>query len=259
MLKFDDATAQLLETAYLGADFARRRRANFDALNAKAGEVVADLGCGNGMLSVELARAVGPLGRMIGVDFSDEMRELAKTRCADMDQAQFVAGNLQDIPLDDQVLDRAVSVQVFEYLDDLPRACSECARILKPGGRLVVGDMHFDTLAWHSANPERMDRLIRSWDHHFTQRAIPAVLPPILEEAGFVMDRIIPVTFVDHSLRADGIALVMLNLMSNYAEQNGLMPSDEVQAWREEQHELAQSGGFFFSLTHFILVAHKKP
>lgn len=84
MLKFDAETAQILETAYQGADITRRRRAIFDDVAPIGGEHVLDLGCGNGLLTLELARAVGPAGQVVGLDPSPDMRALAEKRCLEL-------------------------------------------------------------------------------------------------------------------------------------------------------------------------------
>lgn len=68
MLKFDDATTRLLEIAYQGGDVSRRRRMAFDALHLCDGESVIDIGCGNGLLTQEIARAVGATGQAIGIE-----------------------------------------------------------------------------------------------------------------------------------------------------------------------------------------------
>ena len=74
MLKFDDATTKLLEIAYKGSDISLRRRKAFDALHLAEGDTVVDIGCGNGLLAEEIARAVGATGRVIGIDPSEDMR-----------------------------------------------------------------------------------------------------------------------------------------------------------------------------------------
>ncbi|WP_082643624.1 methyltransferase domain-containing protein [Ruegeria denitrificans] len=73
MLKFDAETTRLLEIAYQGAELTRRRQASFDALRPAPGETILDVGCGNGMLTAELARAVGSDGYVIGIDPSADM------------------------------------------------------------------------------------------------------------------------------------------------------------------------------------------
>ncbi len=184
MLKFDADTARLLENAYQGDDITRRRRANFDALGPAPGDRIADIGCGNGLLTLELARAVGDAGAVVGVDPSAEMRALAEQRCAAFPAARILDGDAAALPLDDAAVDKAVSVQVFEYLDDIPAALAEARRILKPGGRLVIGDIHWDALAWASDDRARMNRILSAYDGHFAERRVPEILPSLLDAAG---------------------------------------------------------------------------
>ncbi|MCK7613400.1 methyltransferase domain-containing protein [Roseibium sediminicola] len=257
MLNFNAKTAKLLETAYQGADFSRRRRASFDALGPKPGDIIADIGCGNGMLTLELARTVGDHGRVIGIDPSEDMRSAAVARCADWDNVAFHDGTATQIPLDSASVDKAVSLQVFEYLDDLPGAVAEAHRLLKPGGRLVIGDMHWDTITWFSDHADRMEKMIDAWDGHLVERCIPAVLPPLLRAGGFAVDAVLPVPFSATVLNPDGLANMMIHLMEPYVVNKGLVSAEDARAWAEEQQALSDAGRFFFSITHFVISARK--
>ena len=257
MLEFDARTARFLENAYRGSDFARRRRMSFDALRLKPGDRIADIGCGNGILTADIARAVGATGRVHGIDPSADMRETAAERCNDFVTVEIVSGSATDLPLAPASCTKAVSVQVFEYLDDIPAALREIFRILVPGGRVVIGDMHFDTLIWYSENRARMTSMQAAWDSHLVDRCVPEHLPGDLEEAGFALEAVVPLTCTDTVLRPDGLANTMLHLMQNYALQYELLPAEDVKGWVEEQQGLAEKGRFFFSLTHFVVAARK--
>ncbi|WP_338548205.1 methyltransferase domain-containing protein [Roseovarius phycicola] len=257
MLEFDAETTRLLDSVYQGADVTRRRQESFNALRPGPGETIVDVGCGNGLLTLELARAVGDSGRIVGVDPSEDMRWSAQERCQGQSCVEFAAGSADSLPISSSTIDKAVSVQVFEYLDDIPSALSEIHRVLKPGGVLVIGDIHFDSLVWHSDAPDRMDRMVKAWDHHFAERRVPALLPPLLRETGFLVESVTPITICDTQLKPDGLANMMIILMGGFAEAKNLVPAEEVKNWAEEQRLLADSGRFFFSLTHFVVTARK--
>lgn len=257
MLKFDKETTRLLDIVYQGADITRRRQASFDALRPAADETIVDIGCGNGLLTLELARAIGSGGKAIGVDPSSDMIGAAKERCKELDWVEILVGTANDLPIETGTVDKAVSVQVFEYLDDIPGAIAEAHRVLKPGGRLVIGDIHLDSLVWFSDDRDRMNRMIASWDRHFTQRGVSAILPSILRDAGFVVEDVTPVTTCDHTLKPDGLATMMMQLMARYADDNNHVPAEEVAAWVTEQKALAAEGRFFYALTHFVVSARK--
>lgn len=257
MLSFDKATAKVLETAYQGADVTKRRRAIFDDLAPVGGDQVLDLGCGNGLLTQELARAVGPEGHVTGLDPSEDMRALALSRCSDTQNVTIRDGAAEGLPFEDASFDKAVSLQVFEYLEDLPGVSAEVLRVLRPGGRLLVGDAHWDMLAWYSDQPERMARMQEIWDRHLSDRIVPARLPAILTDLGYSVETVRPITFADTTLRPDGLANMMIILMTNYAIQTEPDAEDMARAWAEEQRALARQGRFFFAMTYFSIAARK--
>ncbi|MEY8117875.1 methyltransferase domain-containing protein [Falsihalocynthiibacter sp. BN13B15] len=257
MLEFDAKTTRLLEVAYQGADVTRRRQASFDALQPAPGETILDIGCGNGLLTLELARAVGTAGKVVGIDPSPDMRTAAIARCKEFETVDILDAQAIGIPMKNGSADKAASIQVFEYVEDLPAASKEVFRVLRKGGRLAIGDLHLDSLIWHSDDPDRMARMIAAWDHHFVERRIPAVLPSFLREAGFVVDEIRPVTVCDYVLKTDGLANLMMHVMEAYVVGQGHISENEGRLWREEQHALAKKGRFFFSITHFVLCARK--
>ncbi|MGQ7848594.1 methyltransferase domain-containing protein [Granulosicoccus sp. 3-233] len=256
-MEFDAEITQTLERCYLGADVTQRRKLSFEALDPAPGESILDIGCGNAMLTVELARAVGVDGRVIGVDPSTAMRDAAIRRCSEIPSIDIREGTATKLPVENDSIDKAVSLQVFEYLDDIPNALSESYRILRKNGKLVVGDMHFDSWVWFSKNPGRMDRVIRAWDEHLSERCVPAIISPHMREQGFYIDKIQAHTFCDYKLKPDGIANMLLTLMERFCITNKLIRAEDIIQWRDEQHDLARSGQFFFSITHYIVIARK--
>ncbi len=100
--------------------------------------VVADLGCGTG----ELVAALAPYARrVIGVDREAAMLEVARRRCAGLENAVLLEGGLGALPIPDEALDAALCTLVLHHVEDLVAAFADIARTLRPGGRLVVLDM----------------------------------------------------------------------------------------------------------------------
>lgn len=104
----------------------------------RADWVVADLGAGTGELAATLAPHAA---RILAVDDSAAMLEAARIRTAPLRNVEVRAGSLEALPLEDRAVDLAFAVLVLHHVGDPGRAVAEAARILKPGGRLVVVDM----------------------------------------------------------------------------------------------------------------------
>lgn len=257
MLQFDAETSALLETAYQGRDVSQRRRAALDALWLAGGETVLDIGCGNGLLTEEIARAVGPRGQVIGIDPSAEMRALASVRCADYPAVTISDGLAGALPVPDGCTDRAVAVQVLEYLSDLPAAIGDVFRCLRSGGRFVAIDAGLPTLDWFSDHPDRMNRIAAAWDNHYIEPRVAMHWTRLTQEAGFTGIEIAPLSYCDTTLRPDGIAQMMMMLMARYASENGYVSAEEARAWSDEQYELARTGRFFFSVSFYRMSAVK--
>jgi len=96
---------------------------------------VADLGCGTGAVAADLAAR---FARVVAVDQSGEMLKAARRRLARVENVEIHEARLEALPLGDASCDAALAVLVLSYVEDPGAALREAARILRPGGRLVV-------------------------------------------------------------------------------------------------------------------------
>lgn len=162
------------------------RKAGLDLLNVRAGENVLEIGFGTGHSLVKLARAVGPNGRVFGLDLSNQMLKLAKanlTKAGLLERARLRCGDAAALPYADGCMDAVFMSFTLELFDtpEIPRVLGECKRVLRAGGRIVVVGMSKDG---------RHDPLtgVFEWTHkHFPNflDCRPIYVRAAMERAGF--------------------------------------------------------------------------
>ena len=113
----------------------RWRRRAVDLATLSAGASALDVATGTGDLAIELQARVGPGGRVVGLDFSESMLALARAKAPSI---SFEAGNALELPYGDGEFDAATVGFGARNLSDLPRGLAEMARVVRPGGRVVV-------------------------------------------------------------------------------------------------------------------------
>ena len=125
-----------------------------------SGERVVDVGCGAGIDSLIAAKKVGPNGRVIGVDMTPSMLKKARQAAeeAELKNVQFREGYAEALPVDDGWTDVVISNGVLNLMPDKAAALEEMNRVLKPGGRLQIGD-----ILVQKAVPESAKRKIDLW------------------------------------------------------------------------------------------------
>jgi len=141
---------------------------------------IGDLGCGTGQVSAALAPFVA---RVIGVDSSAQMLQAARRRLHGVRNVELRRGDLEALPVDDQKLDAATVMLVLHHVPEPARALADIARVLKPGGRLILVDML----------PHDREQYRQQMGHVWLGFA-EDVVARLLTEGGFERVRVVPLT-----------------------------------------------------------------
>ena len=256
-LVFDEETARKLEVMYQARDVLRRRALVREALAAQPGERVIDIGCGPGFYVAELLEEVGPEGAVLGVDAAEAMLAIAAKRCEAHRNASFEKADAMSLPGADDAYDAALSVQVMEYVPDVGAALAEIHRILRPGGRVVIWDVDWETLSLYSTDPERMARAKRAFDKHLTHPALPQRLTALLRAAGFEDVAMEGHVFASNAYDAEAYLCMGLPLFAEFIGSQEEFGPDAAKAWEEEQRELGERGEFYFAVIQCCFTATK--
>lgn len=252
---FDEGIAAYLETFYRTRDVRRRRGLVLDALDPQPGDRVVDVGCGPGFYLADVLDRVGPEGAVTGVDIAEAMLAITARRVEGRPNATVAEGSATAIPLPDASVDRALSVQVFEYVADTAAGLAELRRVVRPGGRVVLWDIDWTTLSWHSSDQARMDRMLAAWDRHLVHPAIPRTLAASLRAAGFEDVRCDAHVFATTSLDPETFGGNLPLMIGGYVHGLGDVPAEEIDAWAEDLRALDERGEYYFALTQLCFTA----
>ncbi len=255
MLEFDEGASRQVESLYLTDDVVGQRREVLRLLALTAGEAVLDIGSGPGLLAAEMAQAVGPTGRICGIDVSDSMLTLARGRAVPAGSAsvEYRHGGADAVPYADGSFDAVVSTQVLEYVADIPAALAEALRVLRPGGRLLVLDTDWDSIVWHSTDPDRMRRILLTWEQHLADPFLPRTLGRQLRRAGFDVapPQVVPLLNVGYE--ASTFSGREIPVIARFVAGRDGWTAADVDGWSEDLRTLGPD--YFFSLNRYVFCA----
>ncbi len=256
-LAFDEENARRVEAIYLTPDVVEQRRRVLKRLDLHPGEHLIDIGSGPGLLASAAADAVGPAGKVCGVDISESFLAMAERRCAHQRWVEFRSADATQLPYESDRFDVAASTQVYEYVPDVDRALAELHRVLRRGGRAVVLDTDWDSVVWHSDDLERMHRVLRAWDGHLIDPHLPRTLGWRLRRAGFerVSCEVVPI--LTTSIDPDTYSYRMIDLVTAFVAGRHGLTEREVQSWGADLRTRDGDRPYFFSLNRYLFAASK--
>jgi ubiquinone/menaquinone biosynthesis C-methylase UbiE len=245
-MQYAGQLAQIQQAASRTEDYAARRAATFRELSATTGEAVLEIGCGSGLFAREIAEAVGAAGQVCAIDVSTEQVEAARVNCAGLSNVELRVGSALALPYADDVFDAVASIQVVEYIADVPAALAEMHRVLKPGGRLVNFATNWGALFWNSRQPARTQEVLKAWHEHAPHPNLPAVLRALLADAGFSGIHQSAVSILNTTYDTATYSYWLARLIAAFAVERQLLAPDATEQWLEDLADAARCNKYLF-------------
>lgn len=230
-----------------------------------AGERVVDLGCGEspvlGLLQAQLDGGVA-----VGIDRSAEaLGELGTSLAASGSRTLLIQSDLAaPLPLADASIDAAFSHDVLEQLPDPDAVLREVHRVLRPGGRLVLGHADFDTTVLAGADVRLTRRLVHAYcdtQHTWMPRADGTIgrrLPEIVLRSPLTLDQVTARVLLTRSLKEGGFGRFAVDHLVETLAAAGAASSTELAGWRGDLEAAAGRGAFLLSLNDYVVVASRR-
>jgi ubiquinone/menaquinone biosynthesis C-methylase UbiE len=250
-----DYFVQFLDAASADVSFQIYKRRTFDLLKLTDGARILDIGCGTGDDARLMAALVAPSGSVVAVDGSQAMIDIATTRLAGADlPVSFRRCDAAHLDLPDGSFDACRGDRTFMHLPDPPAALAEMRRVVRPGGRVLVYEVDFETLTVDMSDRSITRRIVNTWCDGFRNGWLGRHVPALFADAGLVDIFVEPgVLYLPYEV---AMQLVGPDTVER-ACAGGEITTAEGQAWLAEAWAARESGRFFSTLTGFIVVGRR--
>lgn len=239
------------------------KRRTFELLDVRAGERYLDIGCGIGDDVRTLAQAVGPTGKVVGVDGSATMIAESRKRTEGLDlPVEYIQGDATRLGFADASFDGCMAQQVLLYLTNPRQALAEMVRVARSGGRIAVFDWDAESITTN-VFPDRSDRALRRKFLDFVADSFPSgtigrQLPHLFRDLGLIDIAVEPVALMQTALQLepDGRPIALGLLDRGHAA--GVLSLEEFARARTEV-EAAINSGLYFDASIWFHVSGRKP
>ena len=252
------AAAAFLDLALSLPSVDRWKRFSHDLLGVAAGDRVLDIGCGTGSDAMALAHRVGAGGQVIGVDLSQALVAIARARAAPLGlPITFRQADIHDLPFADGSFDGTRIDRVLHFLPDPGRALREAARVTAPGGRMVVTEPDWGSLAVAGGDPELTDAILAAGAEQAMPNArIGPELPRLLAEAGLQPDGHHE-SMLDLRDYATAATLFGLEALASRAVSTGRVEAKAAVRWLRSLQQSSNDATFHCTLAGVIAAGTK--
>lgn len=230
------------------------KRRILDSLQPLESKRVLDVGCGTGDDSLEIARLVGPKGRVVGVDFSEVMVAEAQRRAADSGlPVEFCSGDAMQLDFADASFDCVRCENVLIHLGNAHKALNEMIRVARNGGHIVASEVDTETRFIDSPYVQLTRTIFSSFADATPSGRIGRALPRLMREAG-LHDLTCQTTVV----RADFVFFRILQEGHlNNCIQQGIISTKDADRWWQQIEKADASGNFHYGVIAFTAAGTK--
>ena len=256
-IQYDEAWGQRLVKIYSTPDVVKQRKIILSALNLQPNERILDIGSGPDLLIEDMASVIGQSGSICGIEISEPFITLSQKRCSSLSQVEIRDGDATSIPYVNNEFDVVVSIQVYEYIEDIDKCLRELYRVLKPGGRAFVMCTDWDTLIWNTEDLERMDLILTTFETHCADPRLPRKIAPKLRETGFDMVKCDVYTMINSEYDENTYSHGIIDFIASYVNAKNAISAEDVKAWVTELRDKGREGNYFFSISRYIFSVSK--
>jgi ubiquinone/menaquinone biosynthesis C-methylase UbiE len=250
-----DYYIRFLDQASADESFQAYKRHSFALLDLQPGRHVLDVGCGTGEDARAMASLVAPGGRVVGVDGSQAMIAAAQQRGEHCGlPVEYQVGDAHRLDFADDSFDASRADRIFMHLNAPEQALRDMMRVTRPGGRVLVYEVDFETITVDHPDRTRTRKVVQTWCDGFRNGWLGRHVPELFRTVGLQEVHITPATLW---LRYP-LAMQMIGPGTvERACAAGVLTAAEGEEWLRQVHEKYEAGLLFCTLSGFLVVGRK--
>jgi ubiquinone/menaquinone biosynthesis C-methylase UbiE len=249
-----EAISKLDRLGRSAAETAARKR-YLDILDPRPGERIIDVGGGTGLATLEIARRIAPTGKVVALDPSPPLLEVAKAGAATAGLGNVVecrVGDARAMPFPDGAFDRAFCHWVLLHVSPPEEIVREMRRVVRSGGRIVHVEIDWEAPILHPGAPELTRRIFDFCNARHIEQYMGRRLPGIARACGLTDVQVEPLVLLDEAAHGRQW-LDFLRSRAELALAGNVVTAAEAAAWTGEIERGAGEHRYLFAITQFVV------
>jgi ubiquinone/menaquinone biosynthesis C-methylase UbiE len=231
------------------------KKLSYVLMEAQAGKFLLDAGCGIGDDVRALAQIVGPQGRVVGIDKSQTLLNVARKSSEGLDlSGEFVLGDVSCLGIADSSFDGCRAERVLQHCDKPEQVLSEMMRVVRPGGCIVVVDVDYDSMITSLTNHTLARKLTQAKCDVVRNGWIGRQLPGLFRRFGLTDIRVFPTVLYFTEFDPEDS---YWDFLFTVGQQLEILTSDDIAEIRNDLQRLSERGEYFDFGVFFSVVGRK--
>ena len=244
-----------LERSREVSDIQVLKKLSYVLMEAQPGKCLLDVGCGIGDDVRALAQIVGPQGRVVGIDKSQTLLDIARKGSEGVDlSGEFVLGDVSCLDIADSSFDGCRAERVLQHCDNPEQVLSEMVRVLRPGGCVVVVDVDYDSMITSLTNHALARKLTQAKCDVVRNGWIGRQLPGLFRRCGLADIRVFPTVLYYTDFDPEDSYWEFLFTLG---QQLDILAADDITGIRDDMQRLSERGEYFDFGVFFSVVGRK--
>lgn len=231
------------------------KKLSYVLMEAQAGKCLLDAGCGIGDDVRALAQIVGPQGRVVGIDKSQTLLDIARKGSEGFDlSGEFLLGDVSCLDIADSSFDGCRAERVLQHCDNPEQVLSELVRVVRPGGCIVVVDVDYDSMITSLTNHALARKLTQAKCDVVRNGWIGRQLPGLFRRCGLADIRVFPTVLYYTDFDPEDSYWEFLFTLG---QQLDILATDDITEIRDDMQRLSERGEYFDFGVFFSVVGRK--